>query len=425
MSDQFYEAETLVDAYPLMAKMREETPVKRTIDPNGNVIFLVTQAKAVSDCARRVEDFSSQFGHLLLAGNAYPEVAEILESDPLPSGLLLSSDDPDHKRFRAQVNAAFATGRVANMAPDIERLCDELIDGFVERGSCDFVDEFAVLLPTFVIADILGMPREHFRRVKEWSDAVITVVGRMGTKEQEIEAAKLIAQTRRYIKDLVADRRANPRDDLISNLIHIDVEGVVPLTDIEVAALAFETSVAGNETTRNTMMSGLVQLLRRPDQLQALIDDPSLTANAVEEMLRYETPASSMWRIARHDTELAGTPIPAGSVILLRYDAASRDPAVFENPEDFDIRRKNAVRHFAFGAPSPHRCLGQMLARKEMQIAFPRLLSRLKNMQIAAGSETDYLPSLMFHTIGSLNLVFEPGPKVGAGVRQEGPIAHA
>lgn len=423
MNDVFYEAETLRDAYPLMAKMREEEPVKHTIDPNGNVIYVVTQAKAVADCARRMEDFSSQFGHLLLAGNAYPEVAEIMESEPLPSGLLLSSDDPDHKRFRAQVNAAFATGRVANMAPDIEVLCDELIDGFIERGSCDFVDEFAVLLPTYIIADILGMPREHFKRVKEWSDAVITVVGRMGTKEQEIEAAKLIAKTRRYIKDLVADRRENPRDDLISNLIHVDVEGVVPLTDIEVAALAFETSVAGNETTRNTMMSGLVQLLRHPDQLQALIDDPSLTANAVEEMLRYETPASSMWRIAHHDTELAGTKIPAGGVLLLRYDAASRDPALFENPEDFDITRKNAIRHFAFGAPSPHRCLGQMLARKEMNIAFPKLLSRMKNIKIAEGSQTDYLPSLLFHTIGSLNLEFDPGPRVGA--KLAGPVAHS
>lgn len=414
MTDAFYDAETLRDAYPLMAKMRAEDPVKRTIDPNGNEIFIVTQAKAVSDCARRMEDFSNQFGHLLLAGNAYPEVAEIMDSEPLPSGLLLSTDDPDHKRFRSQVNAAFATGRVANMAPDIEVLCDELIDGFIERGNCNFVDEFAVLLPTYIIADILGMPREHFKRVKEWSDAVITVVGRMGTKDQEIEAAKLIAQTRRYIKDLVADRRANPRDDLISNLIHVDVEGVVPLNDTEVAALAFETSVAGNETTRNTMMSGLVQLFRHPDQMQALIDDPSLTTNAVEEMLRYETPASSMWRIARHDTELAGTKIPAGGVLLLRYDAASRDPAMFENPEDFDIMRKNAIRHFAFGAPSPHRCLGQMLARKELNIAFPKLLSRMKNMQIAEGSQTDYLPSLLFHTIGSLNIEFDPGPKVGA-----------
>jgi cytochrome P450 len=423
MHDAFYEADTLRDPYSLMAEMRRDNPVKRTTDPNGNEIFIVTQAKAVAECARRMEDFSNQFGHLLLAGNAHPEVAEIMVSEPLPSGLLLSSDDPDHKRFRAQVNAAFATGRVANMAPYIEVLCDELIDGFVERGSCDFVDEFAVLLPTYIIADILGMPREHFKRVKEWSDAVITVVGRMATKEEEIEAAKLIAQTRRYLKDLVADRRANPRDDLISNLIHVNVEGVLPLTDTEVAALAFETSVAGNETTRNTMMSGLVQLFRHPDQLQALTDDPSLTANAVEEMLRYETPASSMWRIARHDTELAGTKIPAGAVLLLRYDAASRDPELFDAPEDFDITRKNANRHFAFGAPSPHRCLGQMLARKELTIAFPKLLSRLKNLRIAEGSQTGYLPSLLFHTIGILGLEFDPGPKVVS--KLDRPISHA
>jgi cytochrome P450 len=420
MTDAFYEAQTLRDPYPLMAQMRERDPVMRTIDPNGNVIFIVTGAAATSECARRMEDFSSQFGHLLLQGNEHPEVAEIMDSEPLPSSLLLTSDDPDHKRLRSQVNAAFATGRVANMAPDIEVLADELIDGFVERGNCNFVDEFAVLLPTYIIADILGMPREHFQRVKEWSDAVITIVGRMGTKEQEIEAAKLIAKTRRYIKDLV---RAEPRDDLISNLIHVNVEGLVPLTDTEVAALAFETSVAGNETTRNTLMSGMVQLLRHPDQLQALIDNPSLTANTVEEMLRYETPASSMWRIAKADTELAGTPVPAGSFLLLRYDAASRDPAVFAEPEAFDITRKNANRHFAFGAPSPHRCLGQMLARKELNIALPKLLARLKNIRIAEGSQTDYLPSLLFHTIGNLNLAFDPGPKVGA--RLEGLVSHA
>lgn len=414
MHDAFYEADTLRDPFPLMAKMRAEEPVKRTLDPAGREIFIVTSASAVSDAAKRMDDFSNHFGHLLMAGNLYPEVQEILDSEPLGTGLLLSSDDPDHARFRTQVNAAFATGRVANMAPHIEILVDELIDGFIEKGHCNFVDEFAVLLPTFVIADILGLPRQDFLKVKQWSDAVITVVGRMGTKEQEIEAAKLIAWTRRYIKDMVAARRMEPRDDLVSNLIHVDVEGIVPLTDMEVGALAFETSVAGNETTRNTLMSGLVQLLRRPDQLQALIDDPKLVSNAVEEMLRYETPASSMWRIAKHDTTLEGVEIPKGGVLLLRYDAASRDPAVFENPEEFDIRRKNAIRHFAFGAPSPHRCLGQMLARKELNIALPKLLSRMKNIRVAEGSQTDYLPSLLFHTIGSLNLEFDPGPKVGA-----------
>ncbi|GGC18737.1 putative cytochrome P450 142 [Novosphingobium marinum] len=420
MHDAFYEAETLSDPFEYFAKAREEEPVRRTVDPVGREIYIVTSASAVSDVARRMDDFSSQFSHLLMAGNAHPEVEEILKQEELGTGLLLSTDDPDHKRFRAQVNAAFATGRVANMAPDIEVLVDELIDGFIEKGHCNFTDEFAVLLPTYIIADILGLPREDYGRVKEWSDAIIGLVGRMGTKESEIAAAELIVKTRRYIKDMVAARRREPRDDLVSNLIHVDVEGVTPLTDLEVGALAFETSVAGNETTRNTLMSGMVQLIRHPDQMQALIDDPSLTGNAVEEMLRYETPASSMWRIARHDTTLEGVDLPAGAVLLLRYDAASRDPAIFQNPEEFNIFRKNANRHFAFGAPSPHRCLGQMLARKELNIALPKILSRMKNIRIAEGSQTDYMPALLFHVIGHLNLEFDPGPKVGA--RLEGLV---
>lgn len=409
----FYERDTLTDPFPMMAQMRAEAPITRTIDPAGREILIVTDIKLIEQVARRTEDFSNRFGHLLMAGGgADPEVANILASEPLEATLLLTTDDPDHKRYRALVNAVFATGRVAHMEETIARLIDELIDGFVTDGTVDFVDRFAVLLPTYIIADILGLPRDKYDKVKQWSDAVITVVGRMGTREQELEAARLMVEFRRYIKDMVAARRIEPRDDLISNLVTIRLDGIAPLTDDEAAALAFETSVAGNETTRNTLMSGMVQLLRHPEQLQALIEDPSLIDNAIEEILRYETPASSMWRIARHDTDLGGVTIPAGATLLLRYDGGNRDPQRFEEPDRFDIRRKNARTHISFGAPSMHRCLGQMLARKELALAFPRLLSRLKNIRIGAGSQTDYLPSLLFHCIGGLTLDFDPGEPI-------------
>lgn len=409
----FYDRDTLADPFPMMARMRADTPITRTTDPAGRDIWIVTDIKLIEQVARRTEDFSNRFGHLLMAGGgADPEVASILASEPLEATLLLTTDDPDHKRYRALVNAVFATGRVAHMEDTIARLIDELIDDFVEDGTVDFVDRFAVLLPTYIIADILGLPRDKYDKVKLWSDAVITVVGRMGTTEQERDAARLMVEFRRYIKDMVAARRIDPRDDLISNLVTVRIDGVPPLTDDEAAALAFETSVAGNETTRNTLMSGMVQLLRHPDQLQALIDDPTLIDNAVEEILRYETPASSMWRIARHDTELGGVAIPAGATLLLRYDGGNRDPQRFEAPDRFDIRRKNARTHISFGAPSMHRCLGQMLARKELALAFPRLLARLRNVRIGAGSQTDYLPSLLFHCIGGLTLDFDPGLRV-------------
>ncbi len=409
----FFDRDTLADPFEMMAQMRSDMPIAQTTDPAGRAIWVVTDIKLIEQVARRTEDFSNRFGHLLMAGGgADPEVAQILASEPLEATLLLTSDDPDHKRFRALVNAVFATGRVSHMEETIARLIDELIDDFIEHGTVNFVDKFAVLLPTYIIADILGLPRDKYDKVKSWSDAVITVVGRMGTPEQERDAARLMVEFRRYIKDMVAARRIEPRDDLISNLVTVRIDGVAPLTDDEAAALAFETSVAGNETTRNTLMSGMVQLLRHPDQLQALIDDPSLIDNAVEEILRYETPASSMWRIARHDTELGGVIIPAGATLLLRYDGGNRDPQRFEEPDRFDIRRKNARTHISFGAPSMHRCLGQMLARKELTLAFPRLLARMKNIRIGAGSQTDYLPSLLFHCIGGLNLDFDPGTRV-------------
>ncbi|QQV77650.1 cytochrome P450 [Sphingomonas aliaeris] len=411
-SADFYDRETLANPFPLMAEFRTHAPVMRTVDPAGRTIFVVTDMVIIEQIAKRTDAFSNDFGHLFVAGNNHPEVAEILEQAPLRATLLLGSDAPDHTRYRSLVNAVFATGRVSHLTPVIEALTDTLIDGFIEKGRCNFVDEFAVLLPTYIIADILGLPRDKYDKVKKWSDAVVTIVGRTGTKEDEIHAAHDIVDFRRYLHETVAARRVEPQDDLISNLVCVQVDGVQPFDDIEAAALAFEIAVAGNETTRNTLMSGLVQLLRHPDQMQALIDDPSLFDNAVEEILRYETPASSMWRIAREDMTLAGTDIPAGSTLLLRYDGGNRDPKRFEDPDRFDIRRKNARTHIAFGAPSVHRCLGQMLARKELVIGFRQLLKRLHNIEIVDGSDTSYQPSLLFHTIGSLEITFDPAERV-------------
>jgi len=411
-------ADPAILAYPhdVLATLRATQPVCPVRDPRGSTIYLVTSAALVDEATKRTEDFSSKFAHLLVAGDAAnPEVAEILShsGEGGATGLLLSSDDPEHKRYRALVNQVFAQGRVANLAPTVERIVDELLDAMVAKGEANFVDDFAVLLPTYVIADILGLSREDWHLVRTWSDSVIRIVSRMGTPEQEIAAAHDVVAFQRFIRETVAARRREPRDDLISNLVSVRLDGLDPLTDVEAAALTFEISVAGNETTRNTLMSGLVQLLRHPDQMDALRDDPALVANAVEELLRYETPATSMWRIAARDTELGGFPLPAGAELLLRYDAANRDPAKFADPDAFDIRRKNARLHVAFGAPGVHRCLGQMLARKELSIALPRLLARLRNIRIVEGSDTAYWPGLLHRGIGSLHIAFD-------GVAREG-----
>lgn len=408
-----FRPEILAEPHDFLKSLRLSEPVVRVSDPEGREMFVVTSYALIEEASRRAEDFSSKIGHLLISGGGNPEVEAILAKDYIQPALLLVSDDPEHKRYRALVNAVFAMGRIANMAPIIERLVDELIDGFIQRGEVDFVNEFAILLPTFVIADILGLPRDKYMKVREWSDAIISIVSRMGTREQQIAAATQVVEFRRFILATIKARRERPADDLISYLIDVRVEGFPPLTDEEIAPLAVELSVAGNETTRNTLMSGIVRLINNPDQLDAIRTDPSLINNAVEELLRYETPATSMWRVAVRDTRLGTVDIPAGSALLLRYDAGNRDETKFAEPDRFDIHRKNARLHQSFGGANIHRCLGQMLARKEMQIAFPKLFERLQDVHlIEEGSDTSYWPGLLHRGIGALRLGFTPGPKL-------------
>jgi cytochrome P450 len=406
----FTDPETLAYPHRFLAEARAAGPVVRARVPGGTIAYLVTSHAAVSEATKRTEDFSSQMGHLTNRPNLdnHEALAILAEAGPAGSGLLLISDEPDHKRYRALVNAVFAHGRIANLQPLIEHIVTQLLDDMAAKTEADFVNEFAVLLPTYVIADILGLDRDHWHLVRQWSDAAILLVSRMGTPEQEVEAARNVVAFLRFIRERLTLRRAEPADDLISNLVNIGVEGVPALNDDEATALTLEIAVAGNETTRNTLMSGLVQLLRNPDQLEALRQDPGLIANAIEELLRYETPATSMWRIATRDTQLAGTDIPEGAHVLLRFDAANRDPERFADPDRLDIRRKDARHHVAFGAPGVHRCLGQMLARKELAIALPALFTRLHDIRIVEGSQTGYWPGLLHRGITSLRIGYRP-----------------
>jgi cytochrome P450 len=403
----------LSEPHGYLAQLRETAPVSRVVDPSGRAFYLVTDYALIEEASKRDKDFSSLIGDLLFDSEADAKVLEILQADYFTPGALLVSDDPQHKRLRSLVNVVFAAGRIANIAPTIERLTDDLIDAFIERGEVDFVNEFAILLPTYVIADILGLPRDKYKLVRQWSDSVIRIVSRMGTLDQQLAAAHEVVQFRRFILDTVKARRIELQDDLISNLIEVRVEGQEPLTDDEIAPLAFEIAVAGNETTRNTLMSGIVRLLNNPEQMQAMREDPALIANAVEELLRYETPATSMWRVAAHDTQLGGVAIPGGAPVLLRFDAGNRDEAMFPDPDRFDITRRNARRHQSFGGANVHRCLGQMLARKELELGFRKLLTRLRDIRIIDEySDTTYWPGLLHRGIGAIRLSFTPGKKV-------------
>ena len=409
----FFDPVVLSNPYEFYRQLRRESPVYEVRHPElGQSMFLVASYALVKEVGSRPDLFSSDFAHVLFGGaSVNPEADAIIAELPCEPTFLLTHDDPAHRRRRAIVSGAFTPRIVAELSSSIAETTDSIIDGFIERGECDFVHDFAVFLPTFVIADILGVDRAHYARVTEWSDAIILRVGKMATKQQEIDAARQIVEFREFMLRLIQERRTHRTSDLISNAMYADPNGEPPLTDEELLSFVQEVLVAGNETTRNTLISGMIRFLENPDQLRLLREDPSLAINAVDETLRLETPASSMWRIATRETVLGGVRLPKGAIISLRYDSANRDETQFPDPDKFDIQRSNARTHLSFSY-GPHHCMGQHLARKELSVAFPKLLTRLRNVRIMAEkSDLRVKPSVLIRARNALNISFDPGPR--------------
>lgn len=409
----FFDPAVLSDPFELYKRLRRESPVYEVHHPELNQsMYLVTSYALIREVGSQPEVYSSDFGHVLFGGSSdNPEADAILAEIPCDPTFLLTHDDPIHKRRRSIVSKAFTPRMIADMSQSIGEITDAIIDNFIEHGECDFARDFAVFLPTFVIADILGVDRSHYAQVTEWSDAIMVRVGKMATKQQEIEAARQIVELREFILELIRARRAKRTNDLLSNAMYADPDGEPPLTDEELLSFVQEVLVAGNETTRNTLISGMTRFLENPGQLRLLREDPSLALNAVEEILRLETPASAMWRIATRETMLGGVRLPKGAIVSLRYDAANRDESQFKDPEAFDIRRPNARSHVSF-SHGPHHCMGQHLARKELSVAFPKLLSRLENVRmVAETSDPRVKPSVMIRARRELHIAFDPHPR--------------
>jgi cytochrome P450 len=325
---------------------------------------------------------------------------------------MITADPPRHKVYRTLVNKVFNQARVDAMEDYMKLIVHELIDSFIDRGECDFIREFTTPLPVFVIADQLGVPREDLRDFKRWSDSFARRLSQMATPEEQVEDAENIVAFQFYFADRVAERRANPRDDMITDLVTTTIEdpdtgGTRPLNMEELQSLLQQLMVAGNETTTSAITGGMLSLARNPDQLAALQSDPARIPNAVEEILRMESPSAGMWRVVREDSILEGVEVPAGSLLMLRYHAANRDRALFEHPNALAIDRDNASDHIAFGQ-GIHFCPGAMLARKEMHVAFEALLDRMTNFSIdESKSDLSYWPNIVLRGLKSMHLRFD------------------
>lgn len=321
---------------------------------------------------------------------------------------MIFADPPRHTKLRGLVSKAFTPRSVAALEPRIRALSTKLLDRVAGRGEMDLVADFAAPLPMLVIAEMLGIPAADQPLFHQWADAILAMSYTVGGPPDLARAATegfaaATAEMGGYLADLLAVRRAAPRDDLLTRLAEAEVDGG-RLTHEEILGFFQLLLLAGSETTTNLIDNAVLCFIDHPDQLARLRATPDLLPSAVEEVLRYRSPLQWMYRIARRDVELHGAAVPAGSMVLAVIGAANRDPAAFPDAGRFDVAR-DPNPHLAFGH-GPHFCLGAPLARLEARIALADLLGRTGEIERAAASAWDPRPGLHVHGPARLPIRF-------------------
>ena len=388
-------AETRANPYPLYHRLRSEDPVHWD-EPMG--FWVLTR---YADIATALRDARFVKGRgLNAARDRLPEldrhIAEPVFS--MFSKQMLFADPPYHTRLRSLVNKAFTPRMVAAMRPKIQRIADELLDAIQDQRRMDVIRDLAYPLPCTVIMEMLGLPAEGRDQFKKWSEDFMAALGVAAKPPEIIDAAlKSVSEVTAYMVELREQLVANPRDDLLSALATV-VEEDDDLDDDEFLANSVLLLGAGHETTTNLIGNGLLALMRNPEQMKELQEDPSLAPAAVEEILRYDGPVQIVWRYATQDLEIDGRRIGEGQFVNLVIGAANRDPAQFPEPDRLELSRAENKR-LSFGL-GPHFCIGAALARLEGEIAIETVLRRMPEL----GLESEELEWQQSPTFRGVNL---------------------
>ena len=379
------------DPYPVYRWMRDEAPVyhNRELD-----FFALTRFQDNLDAFVDHQTYSSTFGTSL----------EFMDGPKDDTGLLIYMDPPRHNRYRALVSKTFTPRQIQELAADVRRIAVSYLDPLVGRSRFDVVREFTARLPMDVISTMLGVPEGDRRWVQETSNAILH--REPGNPMPTQEAVDGSVQVMRYFQEQVDERRARPRDDMMTRLTEVEVEedGVRSrLSDNDIRAFILLLATAGNETVTKLLATAFHELARNPEQRRILVEEPSWIPNAVEETLRYDPPSQYQGRLAKRPAELHGVRIPEGSRVLLVNGASGRDERQFEEPDEYDVRRPIDL-HLGFGH-GRHFCLGASLARLESRIAIEELLARFPEYEVPAdGVERMHSSNVR----GLAGLVLEP-----------------
>lgn len=374
---------------PLYRMMREHAAVIRADATH----VLVTRHTDVMDTLRDAETFSSDMDAVPL-GNDRPLIP-------------LQVDPPDHLKFRKLLDPLFAPRAVALLEPEVRRLTTELIDAFIEDGSVELSEALAVPLPCTVFLALLGLPQEDLPTFLRIKDGIIRPPGLAG-READIVRKQTAQEIYDYFAPVIAARRAEARDDLITKFVHAEVDGH-RLTDDDIVDICFLFLIAGLDTVTATLTCNIAYLAQHPDHRRELADDPSLIPAAVEELMRWESPVPGVARVLARDAEVAGEHLEAGTRVTVLIGSANTDEQEFDRADTVDFHR-DANRHLAFGG-GIHRCLGSHLARLELRVAMEELQRRIPDYELAPGTTLEYTEGL--RAVEHLPLVFTPGVREG------------
>ncbi len=398
--------EFLSDPYPILERARREAPVFYYPDMN---FWVITREE---DLVTAVNDFETFSSRAIGTTAPPPDLAGRVPPNLLNESFI-ALDPPTHTVSRKNANKAFTRGRIAALEGDIERIAHELIDGFVERGSCDLMQDYCYPLSLHVIVELLGMDPADMPKFRQWTEDMFAVMAPVDANDPDAVATKPMSDEERalrwgnmveafeYYTALVEDRVRHPQDDLVSAMVQVKDDEGAPAINVErVITHIMELVAAGNDTTANLMGHMAMYFADEPAQLAEAQADPALMENAVEEGLRRRGTSPGLFRITTRDVEIGGTVIPARSLVWLVYVSAGHDER-FPEPRKFDIHRENADKHMSFGR-GRHKCMGAPLARLEARVGLNVLYERIPDLRIVPDQRLTYEPVLTVLTLQSL-----------------------
>ncbi|QQD19496.1 cytochrome P450 [Spongiibacter nanhainus] len=408
-------ADPIIQAQPrdFFWTMRQQDPVHYD-EKLG--MWLVSRYEDIVELLRDPDTFSDKAGYeAQYASGHFDEFKSILEKEGggfFPDAI--KSDPPYHTRIRGLLDNAFSAHRVKTLEPGITKVIVELIEKIADKAAkgevVDGVKEFAIPLTIAVICEQMGIDQYNGENISRWSMAVTAQIGRMQDREQMLENAREICELQNFIIEQMKDREANPKEDMISDLVHAELDNGEKLSFEEAVSLVRALIIAGNDTTATAIGNLMYILATMPDiaeQLYDNVEDNRFMNRFVEELLRFAPPVRGLAKMTTRETELGGQKLPEGAHMLVLYASGNDDEARFECPREFNLDRKNVMSHVAFGV-GIHRCIGAQLARMEIKVAAKELIKRIKNIRLAEpDAEIHYQRSVAVHAIENLPLLME------------------